>query len=203
MPKPAIYLSQIDLPIAAGHAKSPIRKQEFDRHRNAELHIQNDGLPGQMLVMTAFGPRMMTPKLQCQCDDSRYGCDCHIVFDDTPPPTSDVIIRCLRTGISIVPNESNFPNCHTWTLNYTFHYEFFRLVPVKVYDLPLDQLIWHAPDLPPECCVAHVFGGANCIDIYPPVELSADINITARNSDGTVGIPIQDTLLKFRNRPIP
>ena len=82
---PTIHYTQIDLPIAANHPKSPMRKQEFDQHRNDELHIQNDGLPGQMLVMTAFGPRMMTPKLLCKCNVSHYGCDCRIVFDDNPP----------------------------------------------------------------------------------------------------------------------
>jgi hypothetical protein len=88
MPKSAIYLSQIDLPIAADHVKSPIRKQEFDQHQNADLHIQNTGYIGQMLVMTAVGPRMMTPKLQCKCGGLHYGCDCRIVFDDNPPPNT-------------------------------------------------------------------------------------------------------------------
>ena len=79
---PMDYRSQIELPIAAGHDKSPIRKQELDQHGNGECHIQNDGLTGQLLVMTAFGPRMMTPKIQCACGGSYYGCDCRIVFDD-------------------------------------------------------------------------------------------------------------------------
>jgi len=79
------YRSQIDLPIPANHDKSPIRKQEFDQHLQGDLHIQNDGQLNQMLVMTSLGPRMMFPKLNCQCDMSYYGCDCRIVFDDDPP----------------------------------------------------------------------------------------------------------------------
>ena len=79
---PMDFRSQIDLPVAAEHVKSPIRKQEFDQHLQSDLHIQNDGQLNQMLVMTSLGPRMMFPKLNCQCGGSYYGCDCRIVFDD-------------------------------------------------------------------------------------------------------------------------
>jgi hypothetical protein len=79
------FRSQMELPAPAVNPKSPIRKQEFDNHTNTDRHIRNDGLTGQMLVMTAAGPCMMTPKLQCPCDESHYGCDCRIVFDDNPP----------------------------------------------------------------------------------------------------------------------
>jgi len=82
---PLDFRSQIELPSPAEVPKSPIRKQEFDQHKSADLHIQNDGLLDQMLVMTAVGPRLMTPKLRCQCNDSHYSCDCRIVFGDNPP----------------------------------------------------------------------------------------------------------------------
>jgi len=65
---PMDYRSQIDLPVAASHEKSPVRKQELDQHGSSELHIQNDGLTGQLLVMTSLGPRLMFPKLNCKCD---------------------------------------------------------------------------------------------------------------------------------------
>ena len=86
MAKHIIFASQIDLPVAADHEKSPIRKQEFDSHLDSEQHIQNDGVVNQMLVMTAVGPRMMTPKVTCDgFDHLRYSCECNIFFDDTPP----------------------------------------------------------------------------------------------------------------------
>jgi hypothetical protein len=144
---PLDFRSQMDLPIAADHEKSPIRKQELDDHANAELHIQNDGLLGQMLVMTSLGPRMMFPKLHCKCDDSHYGCDCRIVFDDDPPPTAaDVVIRCYKNGDQLVPNESHLLNVPAWTLEFEevgFAGTFFRFVPEKVFDCDLSQLEWY------------------------------------------------------------
>jgi len=98
---PMDYHSQIDLPVAADHDKSPIRKQELDQHSNGECHIQNDGQPNQMLVMTSMGPRMMFPKLNCMCG-SHYGCDCRIVFDDDPPisgnPRDVIQVACGLTS---------------------------------------------------------------------------------------------------------
>jgi len=80
------FRSQIELPMPAENLKSPIRKLEFDQHQNAELHIQNEGLLDQILVMTAFGPRLMTAKLQCSGgDELHYPCDCYLVYDDIPP----------------------------------------------------------------------------------------------------------------------
>ena len=201
---PLDFRSQMDLPIAADHEKSPIRKQELDDHTNAELHIQNDGLLGQMLVMTAVGPRMMTPKLRCQCDGSHYGCDCRITFDDNPPPPVDVILRCYRNGIALIPNESGAPNCHTWTLSVMAAIpDFFRLVPVKVYDLPLDQLVWYSPDLPPEWFIPTSYNGVNCVDIHSFHAGDMDIHVSVRNLAGTTGTPLQNTLLKLRTIPIP
>ena len=196
---PMDYRSQIDLPVAANHDKSPIRKQEFDQHLQSDLHIQNDGQLNQMLVMTSLGPRMMFPKLNCQCDMSYYGCDCRIVFDDNPSPSVDVMIRCYKGGTTPVMNESTVPNCHTWTLNFvTASADFFRLVPIKVYDLPLDQLVWYSPDLPPEWCVPVSFSGVSCVDIRSLHANDMNINIAVRNLAGTVGTPLADTLLKLR-----
>ncbi|MCL2118675.1 MAG: hypothetical protein FWH27_09655 [Planctomycetaceae bacterium] len=163
------FRSPLDLSVAADHAKSPIRKQEFDQHCNSELHIQNDGLADQMLVMTAVGPRMMTPKLRCQCDGSHYGCDCRIVFDDNPPPpAADVIIRCFKNGNLEVLNESNVLNIPAWTLEYGDVSTFFRFVPEKVFTADLSQLNWAIVDN-----VAHnlngthqVIGGKRCFDLY-------------------------------------
>jgi len=198
------YRSQIELPVAANHAKSPIRKQEFDQHGNGECHIQNDGLTGQMLMMTATGPRMMTPKLQCACGGSHYGCDCRIVFDDHPPLPVDVMLRCYRNGVSLIPNESTIPNCHTWTLSVPASIpDFFRIVPVRVYDLPLDTLVWHSPDFPQEWFVPVSFNGVSCVDIHSFHVGDININLSVRNLTGTIGTPLQDTLLKLRTIPIP
>ena len=112
---PMDYCSQIELPIAANHEKSPIRKQEFDQHSGGELHIQNDGLPGQMLVMTAIGPRMMTPKLQCACGGAHYGCDCRIVFDDHPPisgnPRDVIQVACGLNATHFLLRNGEVWNC--------------------------------------------------------------------------------------------
>ena len=141
------FRSPLDLPVAADHAKSPIRKQEFDLHCNSELHIQNDGLADQMLVMTAVGPRMMTPKLRCQCDGSHYGCDCRIVFDDNPPkPPANVVIRCFKNGVEeILPtgyrfNEATGENDPAWTLEYMNSGDFYRFIPDKIFDWDLDPM---------------------------------------------------------------
>ena len=200
---PMDYRSQIELPIAANYDKSPIRKQEFDDHAQCEQHIQNDGQPNQMLVMTAVGPRMMTPKLNCQCGGSHYGCDCRIVFDENPPPSVDVMIRCYKGGVTPVPNEATVPNCHTWTLNFmTASADFFRLVPIKVYDLALDELVWYSPDLPLECCVPVSFNGVCCVDIRSFHVNDMNIHIAVHNPAGTVGTSLEDTLLKCRWIPI-
>ena len=134
------FYSQIELPIPANHEKSPIRKQEFDQHQSGDQHIQNDGLTGQMLVMTAFGPRMMTPKIQCACGGSHYDCDCRIVFDDDQPPpfiqpdtTGITPVRCFRNGQYELPNESEIPGEVLWTLDYTSSTNYFLFVPPRQY----------------------------------------------------------------------
>jgi hypothetical protein len=106
---PINFYSQIELPIAADNNKSPIRKQELDNHTLSDLHIQNAGSLDQILVMTAVGPRMMTPRLTCSCGGGHYGCDCRIVFDD-PVPLDDVTIHCYKNGTVFVPNESTTRN---------------------------------------------------------------------------------------------
>ena len=166
---PMDYRSQIELPIAADHDKSPIRKQEFDQHGNGECHIQNDGLTGQMLVMTAVGPRMMTPKLNCQCGGSHYGCDCRITFDDNPPsPLADVVIRCYKNGDQLVPNAGTMLNTPAWTLECDDANTFFRFVPEKVFDCNLSQLNWYIIDNPAgNLSGTHqVIDGKRCFDLY-------------------------------------
>ena len=165
------YRSQIELPIAANHAKSSIRKQEFDQHHDGDQHIQNDGLPGQMLVMTAIGPRMMTPKLQCVCGGSHYGCDCRIVFDDTPPSLpADVSIRCFKNGNLEVPVDDtiSLPNIPGWTLESGDYSTFFRFVPEKVFDGDLSQLNWSIVDnIAGNLSGTHqMIGGKRCFDLY-------------------------------------
>jgi hypothetical protein len=96
---PINFYSQIELPIAADNNKSPIRKHELDNHLQSDLHIQNAGYIDQMLVMTAVGPRMMTPRLTCSCGGGHYGCDCRIVFEEPPqPPTWD---HCIPINWSV------------------------------------------------------------------------------------------------------
>jgi hypothetical protein len=87
---PIVYDSQIELPIAADDNKSPIRNQEFDVHTGSDRHIQNTGLPGQMLVMTTSGPKMMFPKITCDGLHGGYGCHCDVTFDDDPSPVPSV-----------------------------------------------------------------------------------------------------------------
>ena len=111
---PMDYRSQIELPIAAEHDKSPIRKQELDDHTQCDQHIQNDGLTGQLLVMTSMGPRMMFPKLNCKCD-SHYGCDCRIVFGDDPSisgnPGDVVQVACGSNATHFLLRNGEVWNC--------------------------------------------------------------------------------------------
>ena len=144
MAKSIIYNSQIDLPVAADHEKSPIRKQEFDSHIDSEQHIQNDGAVNQMLVMTAVGPRMMTPKVTCDgFDYLHYSCECNIFFDDTPDADFQFIV--LKNNIQDVPDvgQLNYPS---FRLTFDSTSDYFRFIPVKVYDCDLSQLTYSIVD---------------------------------------------------------
>ena len=163
------FRSQIELPTAASSNKEAIRKQEFDQHGNSDLHIQNDGLLDQMLVMTAVGPRLMTPRLRCNCNDSHYSCDCRIVFDDNPPlPAADVVIRCLKNGITPVPDEGTIHNTPAWTLEYDGPGTFFRFVPEKVFNCDLSQLNWAIIDnvVFSLSGTYQLIGGKRCFDVH-------------------------------------
>jgi hypothetical protein len=145
---PIIFPDQLDLPIAADHDKSPIRKQEWDNHANAELHIQNDGLPDQMLVMTATGPRMMTPKLTCACGGGHYGCECRVVFDDLPPKPLNIICSKTWRGVTqVVENEGTSAN-PAWTLDYEDVSTYFEFDPVSVYECNPVNVRWTLTNTP-------------------------------------------------------
>ena len=72
-----------------------------------------------------------------------------------------------------------------------------------MYDLPLDELVWHSPDFPPEWFVPLSYNGVNCVDIHSFHAGDRNIHVTVRNPAGTIGTPLQDTLLKLRTIPIP
>ena len=144
MAKPIIYSNQIDLPVAADHEKSPIRKQEFDSHLDSEQHIQNDGAVNQMLVMTAVGPRMMTPKVTCDgFDHLRYSCECSIFFDDKPD--SDFQFIVLKNNIQDISDIGQLNN-PSFRLTFDNTSDYFRFIPIKVYDYDLSQLTYAIAD---------------------------------------------------------
>lgn len=148
MAKSIIYSSQIDLPFAADHAKSPIRKQEFDSHVDSEIHIQNNGVNGQMLVMTAVGPRMMTPKVTCSCGGGHYGCESRVVFDNTAPKPLNIVCTKVFRGVTYpVTNEGTSEN-PTWTLEYEDVSTYFEFDPVSVYDCDPMYVDWTLANTP-------------------------------------------------------
>lgn len=150
-PKPIAFPSQIELPIPADDNKSPVRQAELTAHVNSPLHIQNDGLLGQILVMTASGPRMMYAKVNClTCPGGSYytgtGCDCRFIYDDQAPEAEpEFVIRCFKNGTVEVPNEGT-AEVPAWTLEWSSVSTFFRFVAYRFYDLDLSQVGWTVVD---------------------------------------------------------
>lgn len=186
MAKSIFYRSQIELPIDADHEKSPIRNRELVTHIDSEKHIQNDGLLNQLLVMTAAGPRMMTPKVTCDgFDDLRYSCECNIFFEDRPD--ADVQFIVLKNNVQNVPDvgQHNHPS---FNLAFDNTSDFFRFIPVRVNDYDLSQLTYTVVDNTP----GNFSGVSSLIDGKMVFDLSTD-SLIKNYSDiiavGVVGRP--------------
>ena len=141
--KPVIYANQLELPVAAEHEKSAIRKQEFDDHVRNVPHLLDPGLPDQMLVMTAVGPKMMYPVIRCSGSWLPYGCAGMVIYDDTP--LASFAFAASKNNIEDIPDFGmlNTPSFH---LSYSSTNDFFRFIPIVVEDYDLSQLTYTLVD---------------------------------------------------------
>ena len=93
MPERIVFLSQLELPVAANHPKSSIRKQEFDAHAEDQiLHLPENGEVGQFLAMTPQGPRWVWITIR-GCPGN-YGTGCRIEIMENE-------VGMMRQGIDI------------------------------------------------------------------------------------------------------
>jgi alpha-tubulin suppressor-like RCC1 family protein len=158
---------------------------------------------------------MMTPKLQCQCGASHYGCDCRIVFDDTPPkPPANVVIRCFKNGVEeILPtgyrlNEATGENDPAWTLEYMNVGDFYMFVPEKVFDWDLDPMdySWYfMPYMSGISMTESIVSGKRVYEIMRTASHNNAItgNITVNNEQaGQQYVSMPVTILKYSPRDV-
>ena len=141
--KPVVYANQLELPVAAEHEKSAVRKQEFDDHVRNVPHLLNPGLPDQMLVMTAVGPKMMYPVTRCSGSSLPYGCTGTVIYDDDP--LAFFAFAVSKNNIVDIPDYGML-NTPSFRLSYSSTNDFFRFTPIVVEDHDLSQLTYTLVD---------------------------------------------------------